>query len=515
MLMTFDKGYFILSQCISPLPNFEKIDAQTFRTNSLKTAIDYRQYADKKAAKVFDRVLNKEYFDIDVPLLLPIELHSFLDPHQVRGVAWVLSRSRSYLAHAPGAGKTLQAIAASILCKGSGPVLFIVPPGLTVNWEREIWKWTECAGILPSISIVPQSPKQDLIAWRAEFIICPDSMLAKDWVYKNLLALPFKFIAVDEASRFKDHETQRAAALFGGRRNGVTYPGLIYKARHVVLLDGSPMPNRPMELWAPTYAMDPEAIDFLSQHEFGLRYCGATVNPWGAWEYKYSSNEDELKEKLQRNFMHVVNEDELSHPERLRSIVFMSEDPRTAEMKEWDKKNLNKIDFSSLSEDASQGELATMRRELGLRKIPWIIEYVKERLLKNESILLFAWHREVCTALSEILCRFASTGLVMGGTKPQEREEIFKKFQEGRVKVIVGNISAMGRGHNLQKADRVIFGEYSWTDETNKQCEKRASRKGSSKKFVRCDYIAAPNTLDEPVLNAVFTKARNTKRIIG
>jgi hypothetical protein len=67
----------------------------------------------------------------------------------------------------------------------------------------------------------------------------------------------------------------------------------------------------------------------------------------------------------------------------------------------------------------------------------------------------------------------------------------------------------------LQAADRVIFGEFSWTDETNKQAEKRASRRGSTKSVVRCDYIVAPGTLDEPVLTSVFRKAANVKRVIG
>ncbi len=105
--------------------------------------------------------------------------------------------------------------------------------------------------------------------------------------------------------------------------------------------------------------------------------------------------------------------------------------------------------------------------------------------------------------------------MVIGGTSATEREKIFANFQAGTRKLIIGNIQAMGRGHNLQRADRVIFGEFSWTDELNKQCEKRASRRGSEKDFVRCEYIVCPGSIDEKVLSSVFTKEKRVKRVIG
>ena len=446
----------------------------------------------------------------------------FLDSHQVAGIDWILSRPASYLAHAPGAGKTAQAIIASLLCTAEGQVVFVVPPGLTKNWEREILLWTEWAGIFPTICIVPESDKQDLIDWRAEFIICPDSMLAKPWVLTALARLKKRFVGVDEASRFKEATSSRTIALFGGRyviknkKTKITFesPGIVSDVQHVVLMDGSPMPNRPMELWAPVFALSPETIENLSQQDFGFKYCGAKINDFGKWEFKFSSRESELRARLRRSFMHVVTESELSHPERLRSILVMDQDPRSPEHKDWEQRNLASL--KDISEDTSQGALATFRRELGIRKIPWVADYVAGRLTnKNESILLFAWHREVCLGLAEKLAKF-NPCLVMGGTKNEDRERYFELFQSGKRKLIVGNISAMGRGHNLQRADRVIFGEFSWTDETNTQCEKRASRKGRDINLgVRCEYIAAPNSMDEKVLAAVFNKARTVRKVIG
>lgn len=515
MLLTFSNGTFTLitdnNGETPPATEWSKSSHKEYITKNLSAAARFRSVADKGTEELFQRVLSQSY---SLPAMPPLH---FLDPHQRDGIKWILSRSRSYLAHAPGAGKTCEAITASMLAEGEGCTVFIVPPSLTINWEREIHKFTEWGEVWPSITIVPESRKSANIEWRADFIIVPDSMLAKTWVLKALHGLKIKLLAVDEASRFKEDLSQRTVALFGGRlHSGKSVASLARKARYSVLLDGSPMPNRHMELWAPTYAMAPETIDFMDKATFGFKYCGAKVNEFGKWEFKGSSNAEELREKLRKNFMHVVTEEELGHSQRKRSILLMTDDPRTPNMKKWDKKNIDTIKLSDLNENMNKGTIATYRREIGIAKVPWIAAYVNERLShKGESILLFAWHREVCLALAEALNAHAP-GLVMGGTADEEREHYFKQFQSGKRKLIIGNIAAMGRGHNLQRADRIIFGEYSWTDETNKQCEKRASRRGRDVDLpVRCEYIVVPNSIDEVVLNSVFTKESRVKRVIG
>jgi SNF2 family DNA or RNA helicase len=489
-------------------PYWDDIGNDAFATKNLGAAKLYRQYGSPSVEKFFRRTFQEKYILVDWPW---ISTEQGFDPHQIDGVNWVLSRKRSYLAHAPGSGKTCEAISAAILSEGPGPVLFIVPPQLTVNWEREIHKFAAWFNVWPAIGIIPTSEGKDSAPWRADFIICPDSMLTKDWVYEQLRARKWKFIAVDEASRFKEQTAERSVAFYGGSTGKVHWPGIFRDARHVVFLDGSPMPNRPIELWAPTYALHPEAIDCLDYDDFGYRYCGGGPNERGVWEYKYSRNEAELKEKLQKDFMHVVTEDQISSPERLRSMLFMDSDVRSMEQKTWERRHLSDIRFADLDEKSSKGDLARFRKELGLRKVPWVVRYVKQRLEQNESILLFAWHREVCEALGEAL----DCPVIYGGTNPQHREEFFQKFQKGDKRPLVMNIAAGGRGHNLQRADRAVFAEFSWSDEMNRQCEHRGARRGNRAEFFRSDYIVCPRSMDEPVLQSVFTKQRRVKAVIG
>lgn len=486
---------------------WQKLSPTEYKTKSIRAAASFRKFADERVERIFKKLFQEFY---EVPSWRSEIPYEKLDKHQRDGVRWVLSRKRSYLAHAPGAGKTCTTIIASLYSEGKGQILFIVPPSLVKNWEREILKFSEWTSFFPTIGVVKTSEKKLEVGWRADILIVPDSMITKDWVYEELLKIKFKFIAVDEASRFKDPLAERSLAFYGGATKEKQYRGLYKEARHVVFLDGSPMPNRPIELWAPTFALSPESIDLMSYDEFGLRYCGAKPNALGQWEYLYSSNELELKEKLQKDFMHVVSEHELSHPERLRRIIPTNKDLRTEEQRRWEEG----LKVTSFSESISKGEIARFRRELGLSKVPFVVKFVKERLEKNEAILLFAWHREVAMTLCEKLIKYKPL-VVIGGVSHSDRDKHFEAFQSGRTSLLIVNIQAGGRGNNLQRADRIIFAEPSWSDELNRQCEKRASRRDSKKFFVPCDYIVSPGSIDELVLRSIQSKERRVKKVIG
>lgn len=512
--LKFSNGKFLMALPYPPENWKETEQSGVYATTDLRAAAALRQYADEKTKKIFDRIFQKRYL---LPILPPSVSIDWLDPHQWVGVQWILTRSRSYLWHAPGAGKTAQAITAAFLSKRPGQIVIVCPADLTQNWAHEIKKFVRL--LYPKrtspeeIAIVPTTAKRGLVDWTADWLIVPDSMLSAPWVWRGLRKRTIRFLAVDEASRFKETTSLRSIILYGGTHQGQKYPGLYRYVRHVVFLDGSPMPNgRPMELWAPTYALCPEAIDCLQQQEFGFRYCGAKLNERGVWEFLHSSREEELRQKLTKDFMHVVREDELSHPERRRSLLFITEDVRSPEQKSWERRHLGSLDIDELDENASQGELAQYRKEIGLAKVPWAAGYIARRLQEGEQILVFAWHREVCQELAQRLKKF-NPGLIIGGTPMSERLTYFEEFQKGKRPLLVGN--SFQRGQNLQAGDRAIIVEPSWSDETNKQCEKRISRRGNDKLFTRCEYIVAPDSFDERLIRSLFSKERRTKRLGG
>ena len=72
----------------------------------------------------------------------------------------------------------------------------------------------------PRVGAVKDSARARATDWGARFLIVPDSMLTKDWVYDGLERLDIGLLAVDEASRFKDPEAAREIVRRKGGHRG-------------------------------------------------------------------------------------------------------------------------------------------------------------------------------------------------------------------------------------------------------------------------------------------------------
>lgn len=478
-----------------------------FKTNKIKEAVRFRKYADNKAEMIFKKLMLKAMPLPSGGLFSPIPLLEF---QEEQGVPFILSRNRSYLAHQPGLGKSAQFITA--VNSKPGKALITCPAFLKVNWAREITKWA--MQDFPSIAVVPGTPKKASMNWNADYIICPDSMLKAEWVIKALSDLKFRYIAIDEAQRVKTAEASRTTALFGGRNGKIISPGLIYDAEHVVALSGTPMLNRPLELWPILYAMAPELIDFMPMQDFGFRYCGPWRDELGHYHFTGSSNEAELAKRIKPFMQRIRKEDVLKDlPEKVREVIFIDKEVRSRELHNLDNKLLKQLSKSNVEVPKSLGEFALLRHEIGLAKVKWTSEFVASYLEDGESIILFAHHRDVVATLAEMLFKF-SPMVINGSTDQEDRTRYQDLFQLGKRRLIIGNISAMNLGLTLTKATRVIFGEYDWTPANNEQAEDRAHRIGQHDS-VFVQYIVLPNSLDERVLQRVLEKQESIGKVIG
>lgn len=466
------------------------------------------------ARVALDRILNEIVYDgaawsRSLGALKPM----FEDArHQEKGIFHVLTRKRSYLAHAPGAGKTLQAIAAHWIRRATTSPdrttsIIICPPSLVANWRREILKWSpviraalkQKPGAL-TISPVGINPNigTPFFDARADFIICPDSILHA--ASPRLATVSSVVTAVDEASRFKTPTARRSQAIYSS--------GMVQKAQHFVMLDGSPMTLGAVDLWAPMYFLDPEAIDFRTFQDYCEHFTVTQETRFGI-KYAGSKNLAELRKRFFLRLGHGVVEKDLYHPVRLREIVQIGESNFDTE--EFGERGLAELGTMPSLDETGNDSLAEYRRRVGLEKIPGAIDYIGRRLQDGRKVLVFAYHREVC----ERLATQFNTVPLYGGVSSHIREYEVSEFKRGRTKIIVGGIGPMGRGHNIQEADEVIFSEYSWSDEENKQAEKRASRMGNDAIVTPCTYLALKDSVDERILTSVLRKQGDFDAVFG
>jgi SWI/SNF-related matrix-associated actin-dependent regulator 1 of chromatin subfamily A len=420
---------------------------------------------------------------------------------QERGARFALERNHSYLAFEQGLGKTPTAI--TILCTVSLPTLIICPPFLVDNWKRELRLWLN-RGTVGSII----SGKQIDMNPRSDIIILPDTLLDRSLVHDYIKAQEFGLLIVDEAHRFKSWDAKRTKNLFE-----VIAP-MIPK---VVCLSGTPMPNRPMELYPVLSNLAHNLIDYMSHHDYGLKFCNGFKNDF-TWDYSGASNVSQLGKQIMGEFMvRETKENVLSElkPKEERIILLSGKDQKQIRKfeKSWVQKYGEDQAAKKLLENENLGAIASYRRELGLAKLPNVVEYVNEILESTrESILLFAWHVGVIETLSMSFRDF-NIGVINGKTPLPTRRLNIEAFQSGQTRMLIAQVQTMV-GYNLTKASRCIFAEFSWSPSDNAQASDRAHRIGQ-KDSVIVDYLVLANSLDGNIIETLLRKQKQISNLLN
>ena len=183
----------------------------------------------------------------------PADLSATLRNYQVQGQAWLRHMLDHHvgavLADDMGLGKTVQAISAVVADAGKGPTLVVAPTSVLRNWQDEL------ARFAPRLRVgLMHGPKRDEVLAemgqrRLDVVITSYALLRRD--LEALRKQEFRTVILDEAQAIKNAESQTARSARGLR------------SRRRVALTGTPIENRPSELWS--------IMDFLNPGFFGAR----------------------------------------------------------------------------------------------------------------------------------------------------------------------------------------------------------------------------------------------------
>lgn len=416
---------------------------------------------------------------------------------QLDAVRFALSRNRSYLGMDAGLGKTIVAAIMHDTLKEF--TVYICPPFLVENTKEEFKKW---------------SPRL-----HENVLVVADSRVAKPATKKEILdviawgrdkKVPVNLI-VDEAHRFKNSDAHRTRAVFG----------LTHLFSRVTFMSGTPMPNRPIELFPVLDRLAPETIDYMTKFQYGEKYCQLHQNQFG-WDFTGASNVKDLAARVIGTFMlRMKKMDVLKElPPKIEEVVILSDDMPAKVgavdhklLKMYSPEDLMKHSLSIRINDGDPLHLMTYRRELGLAKVPSAAKYIKGLLEdSDESILIFAIHKDTIAKLAEELHAF-SPFVITGDTPMTKRHEYVKDFQGAPLRrVFIGNIQSCGTGFTLTKATRVVFVEYSWVPGDNSQASDRVHRIGQTEP-VLCQYLVFKNSCDRAVLETLLSKQKTIDHI--
>lgn len=447
--------------------------------------------------------------DIDIPLPPGKELRAF----QRAGVKYLSTLNSGLLADDMGLGKTIQAIA---LCNLLRPkkVLIICMSSARWNWIDE---WRAWSTLDLTVDLLIDGGASDV------------EIINHDKTYKRsdyIQSVDWDMVIVDETQFLKTPKARRTLAVYGGvkvedygKKRKVFKP---IKAKYKLCLTGSPILNRPIEIYPTLHYLLPSG--FKDKLSFARRYCGATMGQRGV-EMNGSSNEEELGKILRSTIMirRLKRDVLLDLPAKVRQIIEIDATKKIksaikakddlgipGELPDPDAINLNDDAYSALVKAMPAGkkidfaEVARIRKEEGEEMIPYAIEHLEELFDSHQKVICFFVHQAVGEALKK---HFGdSVAMIYGKTAMHQRPEEYKKFQnDPKIRLFLGEYKSAGTSITLTAADRVVCAEFPWTPGEISQAEDRAHRIGQ-KSTVFIQHLVFRGSIGSTILKYVVRK---------
>ena len=424
-----------------------------------------------------------------------MDLSSYaLYPHQVAGIEFLARRGRAILGDDMGLGKTRQAIVALKASAPGGVFLVVCPASLKLNWAREI-RAVDPDARIEVIGAAGHTHPQP------QWVVVNYDLLAKHG--ERLRAVPWTGVALDEAHFIKNASQRTSQALkllgvSGDKRAPLSGP------RQVFLLTGTPMPNRPRDLFNLLRAVGhPSARSFLS---FAKRYCGAYRNQYG-WVTDGASNLDELNLLLKEVMLRRRKDEVLDLPPKVRSWMPVQIDGAAARdaqerFLEW----FSASDPSRPNDTEFLARLTKLRLALHKAKHAACAERIRDVLATGQKVIVFASYTEGVTRHQRSLG--ARAVRITGADTAAQRMAAMDAFQtDPQVQVMLCNLIAGGVGLNLTAATHVIFQDLDWVPANHLQAEDRCYRIGQTRQ-VTVEYLLASGTLDDYIARLLEAKLR-------
>ena len=423
---------------------------------------------------------------------------------QKEGLDFLLKSSgNALLADEMGLGKTVQTLSYVSTEKQTFPVLIVAPLVTLNNWEREIQKFLKkksrngriIESESPSVTLIRTGKSKELP--QSDIYVINYELLLKR--SDDLEQVGIRTIVCDEVHNLRSKTTQKYKAV----KKLAALPTVNYR----IGLSGTPIYNRGSEIWPIIDILKPGLLG--SFKEFCEYFC--YVNDKGkaiVLENKRASLRNELQKHvmLRRKKADVLKE--LKDKVRYKEVIASDTDYYLEELdKIWKKlESEQKEAQTEFSKSASYHRAIQSERQIaGVAKIPHVINFVKNIMEIEESVVVFCHHKVIHKLLHESLQEFSPVSII-GGQSDDTRQDQIDKFQKGESKLMIAGIRAGNVGINLTRAKYVIFAELDWSPAIHRQAEDRLHRIGQ-KNTVFAYYLIGNGTLDDHVASILVDKS--------
>jgi SWI/SNF-related matrix-associated actin-dependent regulator 1 of chromatin subfamily A len=439
-------------------------------------------------------------------------------PYQLEGIRFVLEREGTLLADEMGVGKTIQAIGVINADPTIQKVLIVCPVVMRLVWKRELGHWLSFQRTIGVVGI-DRDPADKQI------IICNYDRLSTPWLRSKLGRHQWDLAILDESHFCKSLDARR------------TRLATSIQAERRLALSGTPLLNHPTELLPILTWLDPATWPKKKWFDFGQRYGGAVFNGFG-WQYTGATNLDELSAKLRSSVMIRRTKSEVlpDLPAKRRTVIELEPDDDIAQLVRAELVAFERFEAAAQQEEAGDtrdngyrnaikklkpvwkkewDNLAIVRHQTAIAKVPYVVEFVSEALTAgNSKIVLWCHHRAVANELLKGLVSYNPV-LMLGGMLPLERQRAIDTFQtDPASRVFIGGITAAGIGITLTAASHCVFAELSWVPAEISQAEDRLHRIGA-KDNVLVQHLVMSGSLDAIMARRLLAKQKTLDAVLG
>ncbi|MFN8474717.1 MAG: DEAD/DEAH box helicase [Anaerolineae bacterium] len=464
-------------------------------------------------------------FKFDERFRLPDSIESHLTqqsislrPYQRSGIQWLswLSSNQLHglLADDMGLGKTLQSICALRMAyEATGSTqhsLILAPKSVLIHWERELQRYFPQANVY----LYHGSQRRSSLFQSAKPYIFVTTYTVAGRDSQMLASVPFFYVILDEATQIKNPDTKRTLATKA------------LNSAHRLALSGTPVENRPAELWS--------VFDFMMRGHLG----------------KYGTFKSTFEDSIAAGDSGAtVRLGQRIRPFLLRRLKgdVAADLPPKIELDEWceltdEQKELyatvqgqaqrlidslragERIDYTTgilpvltkLKQICDHPAIITNRDEPVIgrsEKFDWIINKVQEIQASGERVLVFSHFLGMLSLLEKAL-REKGVRYVRIDGSTNDRQAFVDRFNAGQAEVALCSLMATGQGLTLTAANHVIHADRWWNPAIESQATDRTHRIGQTR-TVYVYRILTQDTLEERIDKLLASKRDLADRIIG
>lgn len=384
--------------------------------------------------------------------------------------------------------------------------LVVCPKNVTDEWATQLPKFFQC-----TVNVFPQTRDLD-----ADIIVTNYEQLEHLLPYKE----EFGGLILDESHRAKNLETKTFAMI-----EELVDMNIYYR----FVLSGTPMTNKPDDLYPQMSLVDPYAFDFSYEY-MKHTYFKKTWIPKGKF---YKESFQHKYENIIRNRVIASSIIQTSTSEEVDIVTSYVECPQSP-------------DQTRAIEDVAKGYLSIQRRKelIGgtaqatmvelkaavikelqvssgfLNAGDTIIKFPSPKLAKTLEILkaypdnqfiIWTYFQETTMRLGRAI---EGSETVFGQTSTAQRKRTIAAFKAGTLRVLIMQIRSGNAGLNLQMCNKNIFVESDWSPTIIDQAVCRTARSGQTEQ-VHVWFLFTKDTADIMIINVAKGKKKMTRSILA